>query len=222
MYPEGIYMLILTRPRRKFNFLLLVCLFGIALSLVLWPSKAQAYTGALVNDGQAGPYHVTTWVSPNPISVGKISLLIRLGQGANVSQEYPVRGANVRLRFQHLTGPGTEAKPGTGYQKISQELIVSETDPGNYEVSDSLNAEGNYRALLTIEQNGSKVDYQFDFYAQPLPDDLLLNVFILSLIVLFVFSLAFIYLKQAGSGVKDEEKLANSQPAIKEEITTKR
>lgn len=173
---------------------------------LLIPTVALAAEGALVKDEQVGPYHISIWVRPNPIAVGNVHMFIRLGQKVNVAQEMPVRDAKVTLRFQHLTGPGTEAKPSTGYQQLSTILIASEAEPGTYEAADSLVARGDYRALITIERNGQKVDYNFDFYAQEQGDDRFISVTILVLIALFIFSLAFIYMKQSGEAANEKEK----------------
>lgn len=188
----------------------LIAVFG----LFLFPRSASAYVGALVSDGYAEQYHVSVWASPNPIAVGNLKLLVRIAKPQNVSQELPLRGAKVTARFEHLSGTGTEAKPATGNQKISPVLFVSETEPGNYEVSNSIVADGNYRTTISIEADGKTTEYSFKFYAQPEANDLFISLGILALIVLFIFSLAIIYIRQYTNPVKEDSKeTVNAEPA---------
>jgi hypothetical protein len=196
---------------------LVVVILG--LGLLIFPPTAKAYVGALVRDDYVGEYHISVWVSPNPIAVGNVKLLMRLAKKQNVSQELPVRGAKVQMRFEHLSGPGTEAKPAIANQKLSPVLFVGETEPGNYEGANSIANHGDYRVLFTIEDNGKVTDYSFTFYAQPEANDLPISLTILGLIVLFIFSLAIIYIRQYNTPTKDEN--VSAQTAT-ETISTKR
>lgn len=182
------------------------------LGLIFSPRPAQAYIGALVSDGYAQEYHVSVWASPNPIAVGNLKLLVRVAKPQNVSQELPLRGAKVTARFEHLTGTGTEAKPATGYQKISPVLIVGETEPGNYEVANSIVADGEYKTVISIEADGKVTEYSFKFYAQPEANDMLISIGILALIVAFIFSLAIIYIRQYTNPAKEEVQTEQATP----------
>jgi hypothetical protein len=209
---------------RKFNksaqyissLLIMILLSG----LIVFPATAHAYVGALVRDEYVGGYHISVWVSPNPIAVGNVKIYMRIAKPQNVSQELPLRGAKVQMRFEHLTGPGTEDKSAIGTPKLSPLLFVNETEPGNYEGSNSIANHGDYRVLVTIEENAKVTDYSFTFYAQPEGNDLFISLSILGLIVLFIFSLAVIYIRQYNHPTKEETgettATAAKEPTLKQ------
>ncbi len=169
------------------------------LVLAFYPSPSLA-AGALVRDDTTGPYHISIWASPNPIAVGKVSLNIRLGQKGGVDQEWPVRNASITVQFKQTSGPGTENKPQVLI--TSNVLVAPEADPGNYEVADSLPAEGNYNVIMNINGSAGKATYIFSVYAQAQPDDRIFSIFLLVCVALFVFGLVITYLTQAKAANK--------------------
>jgi|GEM_PF-2495273 len=171
--------------------------------------------GALINDGTAGQYHISVWASPNPVSVGKITLTIRIGQKAGVDQEWPVRNATVKVQFKQLTGPGTEANPQILVTR--NVLVAPEADPGTYEVADSLPAEGKYQLIMSVENNGTITPYNIEIAALPQPDDRFFSIFLLVMISLFIFGLVISYLHQSGQANQARELRSETTPKNLEE-----
>jgi len=165
---------------------LLTC--GLALS----PKVALA--DYVVYDTQVDSYHVTVWARPNPISVGKVNLLIRLGRKANVAQEYPVQNAQVTVEFKQLTGPGTQA--GSRLENYHKPLIATQSEPGTYEMQDSLLSDGRYRTIIKLDSTVGKSETSFEFVAQPQPDDRLLSLLLLALFPLGLLTLVFLYVRR--------------------------
>lgn len=179
-----------------------VLMLGLLLFLVVSaPGVAQA--DYQIYDGKADAYHITVWGRPNPISVGKVHLLIRLGRSANISQEYPVRGAKVSVLFKQLTGPGTEV--GSKIETYHRSLVADESDPGNYEMEDSLLSEGRYQVVISMDSSVGKSETNFEFTAQPQPDDRFISIMLLALFPLGLLTLVYLYVSQ---GRKAQKKLA--------------
>ena len=188
--------------------------FGLSLLLFFVIAvPGVAYADYQVYDGTSGAYHVTVWARPNPVSVGKVHLLIRLGRQANISQEYPVRGAKVSVRFKQLTGPGTE--PGSQIDTYHQVLPADESEPGNYEMEDSLLSEGRYQVLITLDSGAGKNETNFEFTAQPQPDDRFVSLILLALFPLGLLTLVYLYVSQGRKGSKPlvETKVKSDQSA---------
>jgi hypothetical protein len=174
--------------------------------------RAEASSGYLIKDEFVGPYHISIWASPNPISVGRIKLSIRLGVKAGISQELPARGANITVQFKQITGPGTEDNPKK--LLISNVLVAPENDPGNYEVADSLDTEGVFRVIMNIDGAQGKEKFEFEVTALPQPEDRIFSIFLLVMLAIFVFALVFTYLKQSGQEVKTVNKTATPPEEI--------
>jgi preprotein translocase subunit SecG len=189
------------------------------ITVVFLNSGTVRAAGALISDGTAGQYHISVWASPNPVSVGKITLTIRIGQKAGVDQEWPVRNATVKVQFKQLTGPGTEANPRILVTR--NVLVAPEADPGTYEVADSLPAEGKYQLQLNIENNSTSTPYSIEITALPQPDDRLFSIFLLVMIALFIFGLVISYLHQSGQANQAKEQASEATPKPLEEIVKK-
>jgi hypothetical protein len=116
-----------------------------------------------------------------------------LGQKGGVSQEWPVRNADLRVQFKQVTGPGTENNP----KKLlySNVLVAPEDDPGNYSVSDSLDAEGKYNILIDINAGLGKQHYEFVVTALPQPEDRIFSIFLLVMLALLIFAMVWAYLQ---------------------------
>src|SRR5437763_372104 len=72
---------------------------------------ARASEGYVIYDApNVGGLHVTVLASPNPISVGKIHLFVRLAQSNGFNGEQPYRGAQLLVEFYHTSGPGADEK----------------------------------------------------------------------------------------------------------------
>ncbi|NWJ47774.1 MAG: hypothetical protein HXX08_18125 [Chloroflexi bacterium] len=187
---------------RRLTFAL--ALLGLTVFLLSFAGEktAQAAPGYLIKDEIAGPYHLSIWASPNPISVGNIKLTIRLAQKGGVDQEYPVRNANFTVQFKQISGPGTENNPKK--LLISNVLVATESDPGNYEVADSLAAEGKFLVSMNIDASPGKQKYEFEINALPQPEDRIFSIFLLFMVALFVFALVITYIRQGGKEAKQE------------------
>ncbi len=204
--------------KRKQPIYILVALVMLITVMLLNSGTVNA-AGALISDGTAGQYHISVWASPNPVSVGKITLTIRIGQKAGVDQEWPVRNATVKVQFKQLTGPGTEANPQILVTR--NVLVAPEADPGTYEVADSLPAEGKYQLQLNIENNTTSTPYSIEITALPQPDDRLFSIFLLVMISLFIFGLVISYLHQSGQANQAKEQATKTTPKPLEEIVKK-
>ncbi|HEX2916698.1 MAG TPA: hypothetical protein VH186_38410 [Chloroflexia bacterium] len=159
--------------------------------------RAHASEGIVIYDQpNVNGYHVTVLTTPNPTTVGKISLFIRLGKPTGANDEAPVRGGTVGVEIYHVSGPG--ADNSTSYVQ-RKNLVAGESEPGTYEVSDSLQNEGGYRITLNITAEGKNFQTGFDINALPPPDDRFLSVLLLSLFPIFLAWLVWMYLKRPGS-----------------------
>jgi hypothetical protein len=157
---------------------------------------ASASEGHVVYDSNnVNGYHVTVLANPNPVSVGKIHLLIRVGLPTGVGQENPVQHGQVLVEFIHTSGPGADEK--TSYLQ-RRDLVAEESEPGTYELDDSIQNEGVYRLTLNIQSGGHKIQTSFDLAAQPEPDDRFFSVLLLSLFPIFLAWLIWMYLKRPG------------------------
>ncbi len=198
-----------TRKALKFNHaLLLGSLAWLGLVLFLLPPVARAEY--VVYDAKVDAYHVTVWARPNPISVGKVSLLIRLGRQVNVSQEYPVREAQVSVLFKQLTGPGTE--PGSKIENYHKTLAANEAGPGTYEMEDSLLSDGRYQTLITISSNVGKSETSFEFVAQPQPDDRFFSLLLLALFPTALLTLVYFYVRRPRNNGETGGPVAEPTP----------
>lgn len=173
----------------------LMLVWLVALALAGLP-LAHASEGHVVYDSNnVNGYHVTVLANPNPISVGKIHLLIRVGLPSQAGQETPVQNGQVLVEFVHTSGPGAD-------EKISylqrRDLVAAESEPGTYELDDSIQNEGVYRLTLNIQAGGQKIQTGFDLTAQPEPDDRFFSVLLLSLFPIFLAWLIWMYLKRPG------------------------
>ena len=158
-------------------FLVLLCLL-----VATHGQRAAAQSDGVVRlDTHAGNYHVTVLTRPNPLAVGKVNALIRLGRLTETGSEYPVRGARVTLRFVALktSAPVTQKNA----------VPAPETEPGNYETDDQIESDGRWRAEISIDQKEmGATQTSFDFDAiRPLGDELPFGI-----VVLGGFALAFI------------------------------
>ncbi len=187
---------------------LLGWLAGLALLLATGAGPVAASDeGYLIYDGQdINGFHLTVLANPNPVSVGKIHLLIRVGQIVRVTQEAPVRGARLLVEFVHLKGPGSDSS--LSYLQ-RRNLVAEESEAGNYELSDSIQNEGTYQIGLQLEYKGQKVSTSFQVEAKPQPDDRLMSILLLSLFPLFLGWLVWMYLKSPSSPQTD---IASTSP----------
>lgn len=167
----------------------LVLLF---LALALVPPVARA--DYVVYDTQVDAYHITVFARPNPISVGKVNLLIRLGRQENIAQEYPVRSAKVTVQFKQLSGPGTQ--PNSQIDTYHKELVAKESEPGTYEMEDSLLSEGRYQAIIKLDSSVGKSQTAFEFTAKPQPDDRFFSVLLLAMFPLGLLTLVYLYVRR--------------------------
>ena len=174
------------------------------LLLLMVVSPAQASEGYVVSDiADADGYHVTTLARPNPFSVGKVNLFIRLARVNEANQERPVSNAQIQVQFVPLTGPGAD-KSQSYVQK--GDLVAGESEPGTYEVADSIQNEGLYRIVYNITEGGRKTQTGFEIQALPQPDDRLFGLLLLSLIPIGLLSLVWLYMKPVT-----EAEIAESQ-----------
>lgn len=196
----------------------LTLLFGLGLLLSL--PVARATEGVVIYDNSAvNGLHLTVLASPNPISVGAIHLFVRIAQPSGLNQELPYRGARLLVEFYPISGPGAEK---TSYVQ-RRDLIAPESEPGTYELSDSLQNEGTYQVTMTIQNSATPVSTTFTIDAKPEPDDRFLSVLLISLFPIFLAWLIWMYLKRpsgktgqpvAATGEKPDEALAatHSEP----------
>lgn len=169
----------------------------VLLALLLGSPLARASEGYVIYDASnVGGLRVTVLASPNPISVGKIHLFIRLAQPNGVTGEQPYRGAQLLVEFYHTSGPGADEK--TSYLQ-RRDLIASESEPGTYELSDSIQNEGGYQITLEVQNSPTPIKTSFYITAKPEPDDRFLSVMLLSLFPLFLAWLIWMYLRRPGS-----------------------
>jgi hypothetical protein len=166
-------------------------------ALLFGTPAARASEGYVVYDAQnVEGLHVTVLARPNPISVGKIHLFIRLARPSGLSNEQPYRGANLLVEFYHLNGPGADKT--TSYVQ-RRDLTAPESEPGTYELSDSIQNEGDYRVTLTIQNAPKPISTAFNIKALPEPDDRFLSLMLLSIFPIFLAWLIWMYLKRPGS-----------------------
>jgi hypothetical protein len=182
---------------------------------------ARAAEGYIIYDGHtANGMHVTVLATPNPISVGKIHLFVRLAQPNGLNGEQPYRGAQLLVEFYHTSGPGSD-KTASYVQR--RDLVAPESEPGTYELSDSIQNEGGYQITLTVQNGQSPITTSFNITAMPEPDDRFLSVMLLSIFPIFLAWLIWMYLKrpsarpgqpepakEAGTG----ESMAASHPEV--------
>ncbi len=186
---------------------------GICLWLLIVP-RARAGEGYLIYDApNVNNYHLTVLARPNPFSVGKVHLLIRAGLPSGVSQETPVRGAQMLVQFEHLSGPGAD-KTNSYLQR--RDLIALETEPGTYELDDSIQNEGVYRITLNLQQGPQKAVTSFEITARPEPDDRFFSVLLLSLFPIFLAWLIWMYLKRPGPPKNQTDQDSTTQSTIPE------
>lgn len=187
-------------------------LLALLAGLIGGPGVARAEY--VVYDAQVEAYHVTVWARPNPISEGKVHLLIRVGRAANVSQEFPVQQARITVRFEPLGEAG--APPPTGPSYSYKELVATESEPGTYEMEDSLFTAGQFRANIKLDSSFGKSATAFEFKALPPPDDRLLSLLLLALFPLGLFTLLYFYVrrpKSSGPGGSTPDPQPNVEPA---------
>jgi hypothetical protein len=166
-----------------------------ALSLFVSLPVARATEGVVIYDARdIGGLHFTVLASPNPISVGAIHLFVRIAQPAGLTQEAPYRGARLLIEFYPISGPGADK---TSYVQ-RRDLIAPESEPGTYELSDSLQNEGTYQVTLTIQNTDTPISTSFTIDAKPEPDDRFLSVLLISLFPIFLAWLIWMYLKRPG------------------------
>jgi hypothetical protein len=206
--------MLIKRVKFSVRLVALAVLFWMFCLLILNPSNAQAEY--VVYDGKVDNYHVTVWASPNPISVGKVKLLLRLGRQVNVSQEYPVRDAQVTVQFRQLTGPGTQ--PGSTIDTYHKALAANETEPGNYEMEDSLLSEGRYQTIINMDSGVGKSNLTFEFTAQPQPDDRIVSLLLLALFPLGLLLLVYFYVRRPKSASNQSSNQAEGIGAVDAEV----
>ncbi len=180
---------------------LLISAWWLGLVLLFAPGVRAAEGIVIHDDPDANGYRVTVLGRPNPISVGKVNLLIRLARPNGANGEAPLRGAKVVVEFNHISGPGADNKASYVQRR---NLVADESEPGTYEVSDSLQNEGVYRISLNIDDNGKKTVTSFDINAQPQPDDRFLSVMLLALFPIFLAWLVWMYLKRPSTPRKGD------------------
>jgi hypothetical protein len=198
-------------------------LFGLAgllavVALLLNSPVSRASEGYVIYDAQdVQGLHITVLASPNPISVGKIHLFVRLARPSGNSEE-PYRGADLLVEFYHISGPGADQSASYVQRR---DLVAPESEPGTYELSDSIQNEGDYQVTLTLRNEQKPISTSFTFNAKPEPDDRFLSVLLLSLFPLFLAWLIWMYLKRPGpkpdqpdpsTEISAEEPLAASHP----------
>ncbi len=189
------------KARPYLGWLIAAWLVVLGLSLALVPT-ARAGEGYVIYDAtNPNGYHLTVLARPNPFSVGKIHLLIRVGQPSGVSQEMPVRGAQMLVQFYHVSGPGAD-KSASYIQR--RDLVATESEPGTYELDDSIQNEGVYRLTFTLTNGRQQSETSFEITAQPQPDDRFFSVLLLSLFPIFLGWLVWMYLKRPGKS-QDEQ-----------------
>ena len=185
-------------------------IFGLAglvalVALLFCSPLARATEGYIIYDTpNAGGLHVTVLATPNPVSVGKIHLFIRLAQPNGLNGEAPYRGAQLLVEFYHTSGPGAD-KTASYLQR--RNLVAPESEPGTYELSDSIQNEGGYQVTLTVQNSPKPITTSFNITAQPEPDDRFLSVMLLSLFPLFLAWLIWMYLRRPGAK-PDQSELA--------------
>jgi hypothetical protein len=167
-----------------------------ALSLFVSLPVARATEGVVIYDARdVSGLHFTVLASPNPISVGAIHLFVRIAQPAGLTQELPYRGARLLIEFYPISGPGADK---TSYVQ-RRDLIAPESEPGTYELSDSLQNEGTYQVTLTIQNSATPISTSFTIDAKPEPDDRFFSVLLISLFPIFLAWLIWMYLKRPAS-----------------------
>lgn len=172
----------------------LTLLFGLGLFLGL--PVARATEGVVIYDARdVNGLHFTVLATPNPISVGAIHMFVRIAQPGGLSQELPYRGARLLIEFYPISGPGAEK---TSYIQ-RRDLIAPESEPGTYELSDSLQNEGTYQVTMTIQNSAAPISTTFNITAKPEPDDRFFSVLLISLFPIFLAWLIWMYLKRPGS-----------------------
>ncbi len=183
----------------------------IALGLLLFGVPvSRAAEGYIIYDSHdVGGLHVTVLATPNPISVGKIHLFIRLAQPNGLNGEQPYRGAQLLAEFYHVSGPGAD-KLASYLQR--RDLVAPESEPGTYELSDSIQNEGSYQITLTLQNGQKPISTSFNINALPEPDDRFLSVMLLSLFPIFLAWLVWMYLKRPGSKSGQPEPAREADP----------
>lgn len=189
-------------------------IFGLTLVFTLalfWGGQvARATEGVVIYDkDDINGLHFTVLASPNPISVGAIHLFVRIAQPAGLRQEMPYRGAHLLIEFYPISGPGADK---TSYVQ-RRDLIAPESEPGTYEMSDSLQNEGNYQVTLTIQNASTPISTTFTITARPEPDDRFFSVLLISLFPIFLAWLIWMYLKRPGSRSGPPESDGDPKPA---------
>lgn len=157
---------------------------------------APAYADYIIYDSSQGPYHLTIWASPNPISEGNVHITVRLARpdSLGLGQEYPVRHADMQLTFQQLDGVGADGKP-VAYT-VHKAQVADETDPGTYEIHDALYAAGDYTAHLKVSSIEGATQFDFPVKALARPDDRLFDGLLLGGIALGVLGIVLAYLRR--------------------------
>lgn len=159
----------------------------------------RAAEGYVIYDApDVGGLRITVLATPNPISVGKIHLFIRVGQPNGLNGEQPYRGADLLVELYPLSGPGADQSASYIQRR---DLVAPESEPGTYELSDSnsIQNEGVYQITLAIRNAPKPISTSFTINALPAPDDRFLSVLLLSLFPLFLAWLIWMYLKRPSS-----------------------
>lgn len=194
------------------KFLWILALITLVGQFFAGSSPAAASEGIVLYDKQdIQGYHVTVLGRPNPITVGKISLLVRLAKQSQAGGDLPARGAKMLVEFYHVSGPGSD-KTDSYLQR--RDLAAPESEPGTYEVADSLQNEGVYRITLKIQDGTTNLNPAFEITAQPQPDDRLLSVLILSIFPILLAWLLWMYLKKP-TDTSDQEQEVNQPEKVK-------
>lgn len=186
-------------------------LLALLLPLFVASPVATANEGIVIYDNlNVEGYHIIVMGRPNPITVGKVSLLVRLAKPTATGSEAPVRGAKMTVQFQHVSGPGSD-KSDSYLQRA--DLTASESEPGTYEVSDSLQNEGVYRITLKTVDGAKTIAPSFELTARPQPDDRIPSVLLLAIFPLLLAGLLYFYLKKPSGQDGDSD---NGSAEVKE------
>ena len=90
--------------------------------------------------------------------------------------------------------------------------MAPESEPGTYELSDSIQNEGVYQITLTVQNSQTPLTASFNITALPEPDDRFLSVLLLSLFPIFLAWLIWMYLKRPGARPGQPEPVREAGP----------
>jgi len=143
----------------------------LALALLAWPSLAAANGGTVqVSSQRAGPYEVSVYTSPSPISVGSVDVSVLVQDPGGEAVQDATVGVWVR--------PASEAGRGSRYPATHEQA----TNKLFYAANVSLDAPGSWQFVVEVEGADGSGEVSFAAeVSQPSPLD---SSLVIALVVL--------------------------------------